>query len=62
MCCVWTKKLKRNNLMVGALYPNFQGSQGGSGLPETKIVREPKRPNREGEQEAEQKKREEETI
>jgi hypothetical protein len=37
------KIFKRNSIMLGALYPNFQGSQEGSGLPRTNIVRSPKK-------------------
>ena len=42
MCCVWTKNLKRNSLIPDVLSNGFQGCQEDSGLPKTKIVRNPK--------------------
>ena len=42
MCCVLTRNLKRNSLIPDVLSTGFQGCQGDSGLPRTKIVRNPK--------------------
>jgi len=49
------EKLKTQQSDIKYLINWLQSCEGESGLPETKIVRTPKRPKREGEQEAEQK-------